>query len=348
MNSAGLQEEGARLPCRRAEVSALSRISLVAVSCLWFNGGVQRTRVDSVIAWPVVFRGGYRAVVLAAIAIAALCGPPGIAAAAGVPPSPEDIAGQYEMGSGPNRVALTLFDGGTFVMDSRSDMGGVRQLRGQWNLYHTQLVLRTIDGARRFRWVIAIFPRVDGFDLVPEETLEPYKQSPTDTGSRYRRVGNVPAAPIERKVVPSADPLPSPRISRPAASPPSTTEVATSSELARKPHAVVRPAALRIAKPRDLAIFTYMPAPAEPPDMRRLTGPGLARVSISERGKVSSVTVLQSTGNPAFDADAVATLRQWRTEAGAAREIELPLTTVMSGKRRPVRVPTSAGTMTSG
>ena len=91
-----------------------------------------------------------------------------------------------------------------------------------------------------------------------------------------------------------------------------------------------------------------MPAPAELPDMRRLSGPGLARVAFSDRGKVTDVKVVQSTGNRPFDADAVDTLRQWRIKAGAAREVELPLTTVMSGKRRPVLMQTSGGTMTSG
>jgi TonB family protein len=283
-----------------------------------------------------------------------------VAAGADLSASNDNITGEYVMGAGASRVTLTLFRGGTFKMDSPSDMGGERRLRGEWHLYQTQLVLRTTDGARKFRWILATFPRADGFDLVPEETVALYNENPKNIGSRYRRVGSAP------KLTASVSATPAPAdnsssgttlaaagrvsqpVSRPASWPPKSAEVATSSDLARHPPLANAPGAVRIAKARDLTIFTYMPAPNETPDMRRLSGPGLARIAVNERGQVSNVTVLQSTGFRAFDADAVDTLRQWRTKQGVAREIELPLTTVMSGKRRPIQTPTSGGTMTSG
>jgi TonB family protein len=137
-------------------------------------------------------------------------------------------------------------------------------------------------------------------------------------------------------------------ISKPAMTPPRGAEIAMSSQLAQKPKAASAAATLRIADQRDLAVFTYKPTPTDSPEMRKLSAPGLARVVFNDQGKATNVTLLQSTGDRRSDAEAIDTLRQWRIQAGAAREIELPLTTVMSGKRRPVTVPTSGGTMTSG
>jgi hypothetical protein len=40
--------------------------------------------------------------------------------------------------------------------------------------------------------------------------------------------------------------------------------------------------------------------------------------------------------------------RRWRAHPGPAREIDLPLTAVTTGKKGPVRIPLSTGTLTSG
>ena len=82
--------------------------------------------------------------------------------------------------------------------------------------------------------------------------------------------------------------------------------------------------------------------------MHLLHGPGLARLSIDERGNVIEVKILKSTGHRPSDAQAVDTFVRWKAKPGTRREIELPLVWAISGKRMPSRVPTSSGSMTSG
>ena len=269
-------------------------------------------------------------------------------AAAEESPSAEAITGQYVMGGGASRMVLVLAEGGAFVMTSPSHFGTEGEVSGQWSLYESQLVLRTLSPGRKFRWVLETFPRGDRFDLVPEETLEAYKENPQSSGTRYRRVANAP--PLRPATVASKG---SSGVDAPGAmvrreSIPQRREVIG---VDRSPGPARRPAAqpvARIAKASDLKMFAYMPTLAEPPDLRALRGPGLARLSFDARGKVTSVAILQSTGNHAFDADAADALRKWRAKPGGAAAVELPLTTVTSGKRTPVRVPTSGGSMTSG
>ncbi|MBA3832153.1 MAG: hypothetical protein H0X34_09725 [Chthoniobacterales bacterium] len=60
------------------------------------------------------------------------------------------------------------------------------------------------------------------------------------------------------------------------------------------------------------------------------------------------MTILQSTGQPRFDADAADIFRRWRVKPGPTREIKVPITSIMDGKRKPVRIPLTAGGITSG
>ena len=111
----------------------------------------------------------------------------------------------------------------------------------------------------------------------------------------------------------------------------------------RDPNAVSR-----VLTVRYLSIFTYQPAPTRPFDVRGLRDEGLARLYINPQGVITQVKIMRSTGNREFDADAVEAYRRWKSRPGPAREIDLPLTAVTSGKKGPVRVPLSTGNMTIG
>jgi TonB family protein len=106
--------------------------------------------------------------------------------------------------------------------------------------------------------------------------------------------------------------------------------------------------ASRVLTVRDITIFTYQPAPTRPIDSRSLRDEGLARVSINEQGTVTLVKLLRSSGNREYDTEAVDAFRRWRAGRGSAREIDLPLTAVTTGKKGPVRIPLTQGTFTSG
>jgi TonB family protein len=104
----------------------------------------------------------------------------------------------------------------------------------------------------------------------------------------------------------------------------------------------------RVLTVRDITIFTYQPAPTRPIDSRKLRDEGLVRVSINQQGVVTAVKITRSTGNRDFDTDAVEAFRRWRTRPGPAREIDLPITAVTTGKKAPVRIPLGTGNMTIG
>jgi TonB family protein len=99
---------------------------------------------------------------------------------------------------------------------------------------------------------------------------------------------------------------------------------------------------------KDISIFTYQPAPTRAIDVRGLRNDGMARLSINQQGAVTAVKILRSTGNRNFDADAADAFRRWRAIRGSAREIELPVTAVTSGKKGPVRIPLVQGTLDVG
>lgn len=107
-------------------------------------------------------------------------------------------------------------------------------------------------------------------------------------------------------------------------------------------------AASRVLTVSDISIFTYQPGPTRAIDPRTLRDEGLARLSINGQGNVRSVKILRSSGNREFDTEAIDAFRRWRTRPGPPREIDLPLTTVTTGKKAPVRVPLSTGNMTIG
>lgn len=225
---------------------------------------------------------------------------------------------------------------------------------------------------RPFRWALQTVPRGDAFDLVPEETLETYRENPSDIGSSYRRIsaysapGPGPDESAGTTKIPSPSGVTEARDKYGSGAPVETSPSGRSKPnrlpadhrltttntpgMSRKesPPASAVTAALPRRTGTDTTVFVYRPAPTDLTDPRLPKDQGRAILSINGKGAVTAVKIVQSTGNRQFDADAVDTLRRWRAKPGPAQEVELPLTSVMSGKRIPKRVPTSAGSMTSG
>jgi len=78
-------------------------------------------------------------------------------------------------------------------------------------------------------------------------------------------------------------------------------------------------------KPR----LVYAPAPAFPSEIRSRPGAmwsGRFRLNFNARGNVTSVQVIQSTGNSVLDQSALSTLRQWKSAPGREWEATVPVT----------------------
>lgn len=292
-------------------------------------------------------------------------------AAAGEPPlTRENVAGQYSLGSGPNQVRLTLYSDGAFTMASSASLGDSQQAIGEWHVTESRVSLWSKKGKRVFRWGMEAFPHNGRFDLVPEELLTRYQENPSNVGTAYRKFAGTEAAPS--KLVSSvlnnsaiqnaaAEPLQttSPRISMP------TTNVQVSRDAPKviPPKKPILPesaassgaaglgapqGALSRSKQAGETTFYYTPAPTEILDRTGVNNAGLARLSIDTKGNVTGVKILRSAGQARFDAEAADTLLRWRARPGPQRETEVPLTSVLSGKRAPVRIPTTTGSLSSG
>lgn len=73
----------------------------------------------------------------------------------------------------------------------------------------------------------------------------------------------------------------------------------------------------------------YKVGPRYPSNFRRanIGGTGRFRMNIDfKTGKVTSVTVVKSTGIDGLDREAIFALRRWRFKPGKAREVEIPIT----------------------
>ena len=83
------------------------------------------------------------------------------------------------------------------------------------------------------------------------------------------------------------------------------------------------------------AMFLRMPNPDYPYQarVRKEEGIGLFRLHVDERGKVTSVTVLRSTGHPALDAEGLKALEGWLARSGERRDVDVPLRFLLSGTK---------------
>src|SRR6202035_5357570 len=89
-------------------------------------------------------------------------------------------------------------------------------------------------------------------------------------------------------------------------------------------------ATARQYSPSELkAMFTFAPRPEYPYKLRfvqRLEGSGVFRMLVDEHGKVTNVTVLQSTRHPELDAESIKGLMRWKARPGPKREVDIPVT----------------------
>ena len=83
-------------------------------------------------------------------------------------------------------------------------------------------------------------------------------------------------------------------------------------------------------------MFIYTPAPEDAHDLRYVTTQGRARIFVNEEGNVTAVKILEPTGVRRFDQGAVDAFSRWRAKPGRRREVDMPLTFVMQGKKPPV------------
>jgi TonB family protein len=66
---------------------------------------------------------------------------------------------------------------------------------------------------------------------------------------------------------------------------------------------------------------------------RREEGTGLFRLYVNERGRVTTVTILKSTGHQVLDSEGIRVLRAWRARPGERREVDVPLNFVLNGNQ---------------
>ncbi|MFN2507756.1 MAG: energy transducer TonB [Chthoniobacterales bacterium] len=105
-----------------------------------------------------------------------------------------------------------------------------------------------------------------------------------------------------------------------------------------EPQRIDEPAEGKAREVNDLRqVFAYMTLPITNFELRYVPAPGLARLFVDSRGKVTSVKVLKSTGNRLFDAEAADTLARWRTHPGI-RQVDIPLNLVITGPRRVIDI----------
>ena len=83
------------------------------------------------------------------------------------------------------------------------------------------------------------------------------------------------------------------------------------------------------------ATFIRLVQPEYPLEARRSRkeGTGVFRLYVDERGKVTDVAVLRSTGDQALDFESVRALRQWLARKGARREVDVPIHFALQGGR---------------
>ncbi len=262
------------------------------------------------------------------------------------------LAGQYAIDQDPNVTLLSLLPSGQFIMRSIKNLGDQtgRQVQGAWTLKSEEVTLRVSDPSHPFRWNLHAMAHGDFFDLVPEELVNLYREAPSNRGTRYRRFAGT-SLDDERVLSRSSAPIAAAPAEK--ATPRTTARKEPPAKITKVSEAPPRKQTAAPVQPRPSSastapVFIFQPGPTEEMNVGSLRGPGLARLSINARGKVSAVTIVESTGQRRFDSDAADILHRWRVKPGPPREIEVPLTDVMNGKRIPVRIPLTSGSMTSG
>jgi TonB family protein len=82
------------------------------------------------------------------------------------------------------------------------------------------------------------------------------------------------------------------------------------------------------------AMFIRATKPTYPYEARRRReeGRGLFRLQVDERGKVTNVTIVKSTGHQTLDEEAVRAFWMWRATREERRQVDIPVNFVRSGR----------------
>lgn len=105
----------------------------------------------------------------------------------------------------------------------------------------------------------------------------------------------------------------------------------------RKITAPVRPSAIatgRIMQPGSVKALTlYAPRPVYPYEARRerITGSGIAELTVDPAGSVTEAGMAQSTGSMILDKATLDAFLRWRFKSGAASNIRVPVTFTLTG-----------------
>ncbi|HEV2840768.1 MAG TPA: energy transducer TonB [Chthoniobacterales bacterium] len=75
------------------------------------------------------------------------------------------------------------------------------------------------------------------------------------------------------------------------------------------------------------------PRPLYPYEARRqkITGSGIAMMTVDHAGNVLDVVMQESTGSPVLDNAAIAAFRRWRFKPGAGPKVRAPITFTLTG-----------------
>jgi TonB family protein len=85
------------------------------------------------------------------------------------------------------------------------------------------------------------------------------------------------------------------------------------------------------------ARFTYRPSPDYPAAyrVRQLTGSGIFRMHVDQQGRVTGVTIVESTGHKELDVLAMKAFVEWRGKPGPKWDLDMPITFTTNTKYRP-------------
>ena len=141
--------------------------------------------------------------------------------------------------------------------------------------------------------------------------------------------------PAEAVEAPPPPPAPPARdeafVAEESATPPPARRLERHAQPLRRPTAVAPggPTTMRAAK--VLAISA--PRPEYPYEARRqrVTGSGVALLTVEAGGSVTEVTMLRSTGNAVLDNATISGFRRWRFAPGTVSKVQTPVTYTLNG-----------------
>jgi protein TonB len=143
-----------------------------------------------------------------------------------------------------------------------------------------------------------------------------------------------PAAPPE--LVGAPPPPPPPATSEETfpeerATPPPVRRVERQAPPLRRASAAGHAGPINMSVAKALAVNA--PRPEYPYEARRqrITGSGVALLTVDGGGIVTSVTMLRSTGNAILDQATISGLRRWRFKPGTVSTVQTPVTYTLAG-----------------